>query len=73
MPRDKSPELSGTLHLPPGAGVPLEALTATLAFQVAGTTVSGLAVKDLLLVNEKYKFFKGVKSSLRTGRWQVRT
>jgi AP-3 complex subunit mu len=73
LPRDKAPELSGVLHLPPGVAMPLEAVSAVLHFAVPNTTVSGLAVKDLLLVNEKYKFFKGVKSTLKTGRWQVRT
>jgi hypothetical protein len=73
MPRDKAPELSGTLHLPPGASTPLEAVSAVLHFSVPNATVSGLAVKDLVLVNEKYKFFKGVKSTIKTGRFQVRT
>jgi hypothetical protein len=67
------PELTGTLHLPPGAGPPLENVTATLHFAVPNSTVSGLSVKDLLLVTEKYKFFKGVKSFIRTGRFQLRT
>lgn len=68
------PELSGTLHLPSGAtGPPLESVSAVLHFAVPNSTVSGLSVKDLLLVNEKYKFFKGVKSFIRTGRFQIRT
>lgn len=73
MPRDKAPELSGTLHLAPGAPAPLESVSATVQFTVAGTTVSGLTVKDLVLHTEKYKFFKGVRSVLRAGRFQVRT
>ena len=40
---------------------------------VAGITVSGLGVRDLQLVNEKYKFFKGVRTSMRSGRITVRT
>jgi len=36
--------------------------------------VSGLSIKDLLLVGaEKYKFFKGVRTFLRSGRVQIRT
>jgi hypothetical protein len=73
MPRDKMPELTGTLHLPPGASVPLETVSAVLHFAVPNSTVSGLSVRDLVLVNEKYKFFKGVKSFIRTGRFQLRT
>lgn len=73
LPRDRAPELSGNLHLPPGVAAPLEAVSATLSFVCPNTTVSGLAVKDLILVNEKYKFFKGVKSVMKTGRFQIRT
>jgi len=72
LPSGRTPELTGTLHLQPGAPQPLEAVSATLAFSVAGLTVSGLAVKDLTL-NEKYKFAKGVKTQMRTGKYQVRT
>lgn len=72
MPTAKVPELSGSLYLAEATGEPLEAPHATLSFVVGGTTVSGLAVKDLLLANEKYKFFKGVKTMVRTGRFQVR-
>jgi Adaptor complexes medium subunit family len=73
-PRDKAPELTGTLHL--GAGCtaqPIECCQATLSFTVPNATVSGISVKDLLLTGEKYKFFKGVKTLFRTGRYQVRT
>ena len=68
----KACELGGTLHLPIGVTQPLEAVNAVLHFTVPGQTVSGLSVRDLQLVNEKYKFVKGVKSILRTGRFQVR-
>ena len=82
LPRDKSPELSGSLHFAPSAGAaaagaagggpPLEAVSAVLHFTVPNQTVSGLSVRDLQLVNERYKFVKGVKSVLRTGRFQLR-
>ncbi len=73
-PRDKTPELSGTLHLAPGAsGAPLESPSAVLHFKVEGTSVSGIAIRDLLLgATEKYKFFKGLRVSMKTGRFQVR-
>jgi hypothetical protein len=74
MPRDKAPELSGTLHLPAGVAAPLEAVSAVLHFSVPNATVSGLAVRDLLLApSEKYKFFKGIRTWIRTGRFQIRT
>lgn len=73
LPKDKSPELGGLLHLAPGAPVPIETPSATLHFSVGGQTASGLAVKDLLLVSEKYAFFKGARYQLRAGRVQIRT
>jgi len=82
LPRDKAPELAGSLHFAPSAGAaaaggaaggpPLEAVSAVLRFTVANQTVSGLSVRDLQLVNERYKFVKGVKSVMRTGRFQLR-
>lgn len=68
------PELTGVLHLAPGAAQPLESVYATLSYVVGNTSVSGLGVRDLLLApSETYKFFKGVRSVLRTGRVTVRT
>ena len=73
-PRDKTPELTGTLHFAPGVtGTPLETPSAVLHYKVEGTTVSGIAIRDLQLgATEKYKFFKGLKVGMRTGRFQVR-
>ena len=81
LPRDRPPELAGSIHFAPSAGAlaagaaggpPLEAVSAVLHFTVPNQTVSGLAVRDLQLVNERYKFVKGVKTVLRTGRFQLR-
>ena len=63
----------GTVYVAPGSPPPLESVHATLAFTVPGTTVSGLGVRDLLLTNEGYKFFKGVRVTMRSGRITVRT
>lgn len=97
LPKEKSPELAGSLHMAPPAtaaaggagaaggaaasvvssvgiaGAPIEPLSATLSFTVPNNTLSGLGVKDLLLTSEKYKFFKGVRTFLRSGRVQIRT
>jgi len=73
LPKDKSPELGGLLHTTPGAPVPIESPSATLHFNVSNHTVSGLGIKDLLLTNETYKFFKGARTFMRSGRVQVRT
>jgi AP-3 complex subunit mu len=74
FPREKSPELSGTIYLAQGQpSPPVESPHAVLRFALPNQTASGLQVRDLLLSNEKYKFFKGVKNSLRSGRVQIRT
>jgi AP-3 complex subunit mu len=73
FPREKSPELAGTLFLPPGVPSIIESVSATLQFTATGQTASGLSVKDLILSSEKYQFFKGVRTILRSGRVQVRT
>ena len=73
-PRDKVPELVGTLHLAPGTpSPPLETPQATMSFRVDGTTVSGVSVRDLLLTGERYKFFKMLRMGTKSGRYQVRT
>lgn len=51
---------------------PIEPVSAILNFVLPGATVSGLNVKDLLLVNSDMKFFKGARSVLQTGRFQIR-
>lgn len=40
---------------------------------VAERTVSGLRVSSLEITNQSYKYFKGVKSLLRSGEFQIRT
>lgn len=73
MPKDKSPELGGLLHTTPGAPLPIEPVSATLHFSAPNGSVSGLTVKDLLLVSDKYPFFKGARTAIRSGRIQIRT
>lgn len=74
MPKDKSPELAGNLYLAAGAPAPIEPVHATLHYTVAGHTVSGLSIRDLVIVGaDRYPFFKGVRTFMRTGRVQIRT
>lgn len=61
------------MYVAPGSPPPLEAVFGTLAYTVPGATVSGLGVRDLMLTNETYKFFKGVRVTMRSGRITVRT
>jgi hypothetical protein len=45
---------------------------AELSFVVANTTASGLGVREVKLLGETYKFYKGVRTFLRTGHFVVR-
>ena len=71
MPKDKQPELTGNVVLPPGPPC-VDGLSAELHFAVGGLTTSGLAVKDLLLSGESYKYYKGARSYLSAGRYVIR-
>jgi hypothetical protein len=46
--------------------------SAELHFLVGNTTASGLSVRDLRLVGESYKFFRGARSFLRSGKFIMR-
>jgi len=74
IPRDKTPELAGNIFLPPASPAPIEPVHATLHYTVGNANVSGLNVRDLMLVGgEKYAFFKGVRLATKSGRVQIRT
>jgi AP-3 complex subunit mu len=84
LPRDpsamgpKTPELSGNMFLPAGTtAAPIESVHATLHYFLPNNSVSGIGVRDLVMVSsglpEKYKFFKGVKTAVKSGRITVRT
>ena len=45
---------------------------AELFFVVPNTTATGLAVREVKLMGEMYKFYKGVRTFLRTGHFVVR-
>ena len=44
LPRDKSPELQGTVYLAPGAPQPLESIYATLSYNVPGALRAGCRI-----------------------------
>lgn len=74
FPKDKSPELSGTIYVAPGALTPpVESPYAVLRFTLPNQSASGISVRDVLLTNEKYKFFKGIKTTLKAGTVHIRT
>ena len=45
---------------------------ANLYFVVPNTTASGLTVREVKLMGEAYKFYKGVRTFLRAGSFVVR-
>ena len=44
-----------------------------LHFKVPSSTVSGLSVETLMITNEKYKPYKGVRTMTKSGKFQIRT
>jgi len=71
LPKDKTPQLSGTVALPSGGLAP-EALPTVLAeFKIVMYTASGIKVDSLTCI-ERYKPYKGVRSITRAGKFQIR-
>jgi AP-3 complex subunit mu len=67
-----APSLRGNIILHQHAGVPDEKPIILVGFKVPMATVSGLNVETLLITNEKYKPYKGVRTLAKAGRFQVR-
>ncbi|CAI5703498.1 hypothetical protein KXD40_001229 [Peronospora effusa] len=68
-----NPSLRGNIILHQSAVVPDEKPVVLLGFKVPMSTVSGLNVETLLITNEKYKPYKGVRTMAKAGRFQIRT
>jgi len=68
-----NPSLRGNIILHQSAAVPDEKPVVLLGFKVPMSTVSGLNVETLLITNEKYKPYKGVRTMAKAGRFQIRT
>lgn len=67
----KSPQLTGTLVL---HGTKLEeSPPIQLKWKVPMASVSGIAIASLQLTNERYRPYKGVRATTRSGKFQVRT
>lgn len=73
IPEDRSPKLTGTFELHPGIGEPEEAITFSLNFAVPSTTISGIKVRQLDIQREAYTPYKGVRSKVKAGKFEVRT
>jgi len=72
LPKEKTPQLTGTVSLPTGQTVPEQNPTLTTAFKIMMYTASGIKV-DSLACNERYKPYKGVRSITKAGKFQVRS
>jgi len=72
IPKDKTPMLTGSVSLVPGAPPPESNPTVRVGFTVSMFCASGLKVDSLAIHNESYKPFKGVKSVTRSGKFHVR-
>jgi len=70
---DVIPKLSGSFKLHPGSPKPEEVLTLLLGFTVRNVSLSGLKIEDLSISNVKYSPYKGVRSTLKAGKFQIRT
>ena len=68
----KSPNLTGKLRLASRDSHPEEKEAFLLKYKVPNATVSGLAVETLMLTNERYKPYKGVKTTVFAGKIQLR-
>jgi len=72
MPSNKTPQLEGTIALPPGATAPDTNPTISAEFKIVMWAVSGLKVDSLAVHNERYKPYKGVRSVTKAGKFVVR-
>eukprot|EP01105_Mastigella_eilhardi_P028477 TRINITY_DN940_c0_g1_i1.p1 TRINITY_DN940_c0_g1~~TRINITY_DN940_c0_g1_i1.p1 ORF type:complete len:458 (+),score=129.64 TRINITY_DN940_c0_g1_i1:109-1374(+) len=72
MPKEKMPNLSGTVTMQVGATRPESNPVLSAQFTIAMYTASGITV-DSLVVAEHYKPFKGVRSLTKGGRYQIRS
>lgn len=72
--RSKSATLTGTIYANNTAQREvMEKPTIQFSWKVPTSTVSGLGVDQLMLTNERYRPFKGVRTVTQTGNYQIRT
>ena len=73
VPKDKSPLINGTIAFPPDTKSPEESPTILVEWKIQGQSISGIKVDSLVVVNENYKPYKGVRSITKAGKFQIRT
>lgn len=69
--KDRTPQLNGTFLLQ-SQSIAEEAPPIQLHFKVPMATISGIAIASLLLTNERYRPYKGVRSMSKSGKYQIR-
>jgi len=72
IPRDKTPQLQGTVAVPVGGPPPEGTPTLTAQFKIMMYSASGIKVQSLAC-NERYKPYKGVRSITKGGKFQIRS
>jgi len=72
IPNNKTPQIEGTITLPPGSTAPDSNPTISAEFKIVMQAVSGLKVDSLAVHNERYKPYKGVRSLTKAGKFIVR-
>lgn len=68
-----NPQMTGKILLNPADPNPGVHPSLLLHFKVPMSTVSGLGVETLLITNEKYKPYKGVRTLTKSGNFHIRT
>lgn len=73
FPKEGIPSIVGNVAFQPGQKKPpMEGISATLHFVVPNTTESGLAVRDVKMTKELYRFQSASRCALRSGTFQIR-
>jgi AP-3 complex subunit mu len=72
LPKHITPQLNGNITLGPSEVAPDSNPTLSVDFKLQMVTLSGLKVGSLVLTNERYKPFKGVRSLTKAGNIQIR-
>ena len=71
---DKNPQLNGSIFLQPNSQqTSEESPPIEMHWKVPMASLSGLAVGSLVLSNERYKPYKGVRAIAKSGKFQIRS
>eukprot|EP00753_Platysulcus_tardus_P017546 PLAT6433.24.p1 GENE.PLAT6433.24~~PLAT6433.24.p1 ORF type:complete len:429 (+),score=203.18 PLAT6433.24:75-1361(+) len=73
LPRDRSPNLSGSIILAEHEERPEDRPVVLLDFRAPAVTLTGLRVREVSVVNQAYKLSKGMRSVVKAGTFQIRT